>query len=61
MYTAALWAASLDLQFSRSKCKTMHFGRGKAPNMAVEVELERHDLDPLDAFKDPGVVISLEF
>ncbi len=38
----------------------MHFGRGQAPNLAVEDELERHGLEPLDAFKDLGVDLSPE-
>ncbi len=38
----------------------MHFGRGQAPNLAVEDEFERHDLKPLDAFKYLGVVLSPE-
>ncbi len=38
----------------------MHFGRGQATYLAVEDELERHNLEPLDAFKDLGVVLSPE-
>ncbi len=40
------------MQFSWSKCKTMHVWRGQAPNLVTEDELERHDLQPLEAFKD---------
>ncbi len=50
----------VEIEFSWSECKTMYFGRGQAPNLAVEDELERHDFEPLDAFKDPGVVLSPE-
>ncbi len=39
----------------------MHFGRVQAPNLAVEDELERHDLELLDAFQDLGVVLTPEF
>ncbi len=35
-------------------------GRGQAGTQAVEDELETHDLEPLDAFKNQGVVLSPE-
>ncbi len=35
MHTAALWASQWDMEFSWMKCKTMHFGRGQAPILAV--------------------------
>ncbi len=60
LHTAALWVAQRDMQFSWSKCKTMYFGRGQAPYLVVDDELARHDLEPLDAFKDLGVVLRPE-
>ncbi len=38
----------------------MHFGRGKAPNLAVQDVLETHNLELLDAFKDLGAALSPE-
>ncbi len=38
----------------------MHFGRGHEPILAAEDELQRHDLEPLDAFKDLGDVLNPE-
>ncbi len=38
----------------------MHFGRGKAPNLAVQDQLDVPNLELLAAFKDPGVVLSPE-
>ncbi len=58
LHTPALWASQWGMQFSWSKCKTMHFGQ--SPNLAVEAALERQDLEPLDAFKDLRVVLSPE-
>ncbi len=41
------------MQFSWSKCKT-----SQALDLAVVDELQRHELEPLNAFKDLGVVPS---
>ncbi len=35
MHTAALWASQWDMAISWTKSKTMHFGRGQAPNLVV--------------------------
>ncbi len=43
----------------QAKCKPVHFGRGQAPNPAVKDELDRHVLEPLNAFKDLVVVLFL--
>ncbi len=34
----------------------MYFGRGQITNRAVDDELDRHDLEPLNPFKDLGIV-----
>ncbi len=39
LHTGALCAAQWVLQFRWSKCRTMHFGRGQAFNLAAEDEL----------------------
>ncbi len=36
----------------------MHFGRGQAPDLAVEDELGSHVLEQVDSFKDLGVLHS---
>ncbi len=60
LHTAALWAAQWVFQFRWSKCRTMQFERGQALNLAAEDELWRHDIEPVNAFKDLGVVLSPE-
>ncbi len=36
----------------------MHFGWGPAPSLAVKGELKGPDLEPQDAFKYLGIVVS---
>ncbi len=56
MHTAALWASQWDMEFSWTKCKTMHFGRGQAPILAVTDEQGSHELERVNSFKDLGVI-----
>ncbi len=58
LQAAALWATQWDMEFSWAKCKTLHFGRGQAPDLAVEDELGSHVLEQVDSFKDLGVLHS---
>ncbi len=45
MHTVALWASQWNLEFSWTKCKTMHFGRGQAPNRAVTDKQGSHEVE----------------
>ncbi len=47
--------------FSRwPKYKIIYFGRGRASNLPVEDEFQRHALKPLNAFEELDVVLSPE-
>ncbi len=48
IHTAALWASRWE--FSWAECKTMHDGRGQAPNLAVKDEHGSHELEWVNSF-----------
>ncbi len=52
LHTAALWTTLWDIEFGCAKCKTLLFGRGQVPNLAVEDERGRHVLELVNAFKN---------
>ncbi len=60
LQAAALWATQWDIEFNWAKCKILHFGRGHAPDLVVEDELDRHVLEQVDSFRDLGVLHSLD-
>ncbi len=44
------------MEFSSAKCKTLHFGLGQAPDLAVEREHGRHVTELVNSFKELGVI-----
>ncbi len=52
LQAVALRATQCDMELSWVKCKTWHFGRGQAPELAVEDELGSHVMEQVDYFKD---------
>ncbi len=46
------------MEFSLGKCKTLHFGRGQAHNLAVGDEHGRHVLKLVTSFEDLGALHS---
>ncbi len=48
------------MQFRWAKYKTRLIGRGHAPILAFADELDRHNVEPMNAFKCLGVVPSPE-
>ncbi len=52
LQAAALWATQWDMEFSWWRCKTSHFGRDQAPDLADEDALGSHVLGQVDSSKD---------
>ncbi len=52
LQAAAFRVTQWDMEFSWAKCKTLHFGRCQAPDLAFEDELGSHVLEQVDSFMD---------
>ncbi len=52
-----LLASQWDMEFNWTKCKTMPFGRGQAPNLADPDEQGRNAQERVNSFKKSKVIL----